>query len=540
MISFLLMGSRMIPYWRAGFPRTPRHGKSWLTPVDLAFILLHWVDCSDGASMRNRYRHLLPVLNHLGALFWIFGLLILVPLIVLAARAEGWPPEVSVLTYILPGGLSLAVAVILKRRAGFRSLDARGAMLLCALGWIGISAVGALPFCLGLKVSFLDAYFESVSGFTTTGITMLSGLDQMPRSVLFWRSFIQWLGGLGILTFFLTVVFTGGSAHRLFSAESHKIFSKRPAPGLFSTLRILWSIYLLFTVLTAGALVLEGMSVYDAVSHAFTGLSTGGYSPHDASIGHYGEQGYAHFVAIEYTIIVAMLLGGINFFVHFRVLTGGVRALWDNMEMKLFWGILAGAALLVTLQSGGGAVADRIRCSLFQVVAIMTTTGFATEDIGSPLFPALSKQVFLILMVIGGCVGSTAGGVKVLRIGVLLKMLGRQLNRACRGRAAVSLVTVDKETVEIEELRRVAALFFAWIVLLALGGAVTAAMSDLGPMEAASGMFSALGNIGPCYIPAATMSSLHPLVKITYILGMLAGRLEVLPILLLFSWKAWR
>ena len=490
--------------------------------------------------MRNRFAHLLPVLDYLGALFWIFGLLVLAPLILVGVRAQGWPKEVSASTFFVPAAIAFALAFALKRKGGSRPLDRRGAMLLCALGWIVISAVGALPFCLGLKVSYLDAYFETVSGFTTTGITMLTGLEEMPRSVIFWRAFIQWLGGLGILTFFLTVVSAGGSAHILFSAESHKIFAKRPAPGLFHTLRILWTIYALFTALIALALVLEGMSAYDAVAHSFTCLSTGGYSPYDDSIGHYRAAGYPHFVAIEYTIIVGMLLGGINFFIHYRVLTGGLRALWDNMEMKLFWIIVAGATALVALQAGFGSASESLRGSLFQVVSIMTTTGFATKDIGSPVFPALSKQIFLILMVVGGCVGSTGGGIKVLRIGVLLKMVGRQLSRVTRGRSAVSLVVVDGEVIDSEEISRIAALFFAWIVLLVLGGAVTATFSDLGPMEAASGMFSALGNIGPCYVSVQAMTELHPLVKITYIIGMLAGRLEILPILLLFSRRMWR
>jgi len=490
--------------------------------------------------VRNRFAHLLPVLDYLGALFWIFGLLVLAPLIVMGARAQDWPSEVSILTFVVPAAIAFALALALKRKAAFRPLDQRGAMLLCALGWIVISAVGALPFCIGLKVSYLDAYFETVSGFTTTGITMLTGLEEMPRSVIFWRALTQWLGGLGILAFFLTVVSAGGSAHVLFSAESHKIFSKRPAPGLLNTLRILWAIYALFTALVAVALVLEGLSVYDAVAHSFTCLATGGYSPYDDSIGHYRAAGYAHFVVIEYTIIAGMLLGGINFFIHYRVLTGGLRALWDNMEMRLFWIIVAGATALVAWDAQFGKASESLRYSLFQVVSIMTSTGYVTESIASPVFSALSKQIFLILMVVGGCVGSTSGGIKVLRIGVLFKMIGRELHRLTHGSSAVSLVVVDKEIVDPEEIHRIAALFFAWIFLLALGGAVTAAMSDLGPMEAASGMFSALGNIGPCYISVKAMTELHPLVKITYIIGMLAGRLEVLPVLMLFSRRAWR
>jgi trk system potassium uptake protein TrkH len=239
-----------------------------------------------------------------------------------------------------------------------------------------------------------------------------------------------------------------------------------------------------------------------------------------------------------------MLLGGINFFIHYCVLTGGIRSLWDNMEMRLFWSILGGAVVLVGLNHcmkfGFDNPGETVRYSLFQVTAIMTTTGFATKDIGGIYFPALAKQTFLVLMIVGGCVGSTGGGIKVLRIGIILKMVHRQIRRVVHGGSAVNLVVVDGDAVEVEELRRISALFFAWILLLVLGSGITALLSDLGPLEAASGMFSALGNIGPCYIPVGEITQLHPLIKATYIVGMLAGRLEILPILLVFTRRAWK
>lgn len=494
--------------------------------------------------MRNRFQMLVSVLGYLGALFWIFGFVLLVSLVVLFYFAGAGYREVSAWCFLLPSALALGLGAALKRRWAFAPLSGHGSMLVCALGWICISALGAIPLWLGLDMSYLDAYFEAVSGFTTTGITVLQGLDHMPRSMLFWRALMQWLGGLGILTFFLAVVFTGGAAHRLFSAESHKIFAKRPVPGIFHTLWILWSIYAVSTLLVIVLLMVEGLSFYDAMAHSLTTLSTGGYSPYDASIDYYRQANYAHFAAIEYTIIFGMLLGGINFFIHYRVITGDFRALWDNREMRLFWGFLGAAVFLVALDHcmrfGGRNLSDTIRYSVFQVVAVMTTTGFATKGIGSSYFPALAKQVFLVLMVIGGCVGSTSGGLKVMRIGVLFQMLGRQLKRVVHGRSAVIPVLVDGEVVEVEEVRRIAALFFAWVVLLVLGGGITALLSDLSPLAAASGMFSALGNIGPCYISVEQMIRLHPVIKLTYIVGMLAGRLEILPVLLLFTRRAWR
>ncbi len=495
--------------------------------------------------MRNRLRYFRPVCDYLGLLVGVFGVLMLVPLAGGVAFARAGVHEAPAAVFWIPAAACIIVGLALKRTRHLQSLDNRRAMVLCALGWIVVSAIGAVPFYFSLPgVGFLDAYFETVSGFTTTGITVLSGLERLPTSILFWRSFIQWLGGLGILTFFLAVLYTGGAAHRLFGAESHKVFARRPAPSLLRTLRLLWLIYAVFTVALIAALVLEGLSGFDAACHAMTALSTGGYSPYDASVAQYRLDGHPHYVLIEYTLIVGMLLGGVNFFVHYRLLRGGFRALWDSLEMRLWWLLLAGATAVVALsrfcQAGAENIHDTLRGSLFQVTAIATTTGFATEDIATPLFPPAAKIIFLLLMVIGGCVGSTGGGIKVLRVGVLLRMAGRQVHRLMYGPAVVQPVVVDGEVVNAEELRRVAALFFAWVALLVFGGLVTALLSSHDALASASGMFSALGNIGPCYIPTPQMAGLHWGVKLVYILGMLAGRLEILPLLLLLSPRTWK
>jgi len=494
--------------------------------------------------VRNRVAYLKPMLHHLGAIYRLFAVVLLLPLGMLAFDALRGRTEVSPAAFLVPAALAWLIGLVLMRLWPRAPLDGRRAMLVTALGWVTISALGALPFTMSMGSSFLDAYFESVSGFTTTGITMFTGLDDMPRSILLWRALTQWVGGLGILTFFLAVTFSSGGAHRLYSAESHKIASSRPAPGVFHTLRILWIIYAGFTAAISVALVLQGVSIFDAVTHSFTALSTGGYSPYDASIEHYRLAGYAHYAGIEITLIVGMLLGGMNFLVHYRALTGSVKALWDNTEIRLFWFIVGGATVLIAadhfMHFGTGASGETVRTAAFQAVSIMTTTGFATRDIGTDWFPAVAKQIFLVLMVIGGCVGSTGGGIKVMRVAVLMAMLRRQINRVVYGGSAVSPVVIDGAIVPVEELRRISALFFAWILLLFAGAGITAMFSDFGPLESASGMFSALGNIGPCFIAPGAVTALHPVIKLTYILGMLAGRLEILPILLLFTPRAWR
>jgi len=303
-------------------------------------------------------------------------------------------------------------------------------------------------------------------------------------------------------------------------------------------------------------LLLAGVSLFDSLCHSFTALSTGGFSTHDASIEYYRLEGYPRYVWIEYVLILGMLAGGTNFLVHYRVLRGRVRGLWDSAEMRLWWGLIGGFVLLILgerflrvapvseLPAGSpghwARLEESVRSVLFQVSAILTTTGFGTRDIASPYFGQAARQLFLVMMVVGGCVGSTGGGIKVLRVAILGRLMRREVQRLWAPRRAVLPVLVDGKPVEANELYRVAALFFFWIVLLVGGGLLTAMLSRHGGYESFSGMFSALGNIGPCYISVADMGQLDPLIKVSYILGMLAGRLEILPVLLLFSPRAWR
>lgn len=259
---------------------------------------------------------------------------------------------------------------------------------------------------------------------------------------------------------------------------------------------------------------------------------------------------------MEYILILGMLLGGINFLIHYRVLKGQWKALGDNTEMRLWWGLIAGFVLIIllerTVKAGAflsavtgtapflSVLEENTRLVLFQVISILTTTGFGTRDIGDPFFGHAARQMFLVMMVIGGCVGSTGGGIKVLRIGILLQLAKQQVYRLRTPPRAVTRVLIDGKPVDEREIYRVSSLFFMWIALLVIGGCCTALLSGWDMTQSFSGMFSALGNIGPCFIPVSGMGQLHALIKIVYIFGMLAGRLEILPVLLLFHRKAWR
>lgn len=506
--------------------------------------------------MRNRFRTISGVLNILGSLLILLSIFLMCPIIVVFLDGEISQNLWTLCAFIVPILLSLSLGILFRNLFSRKNPTSVQAMLICSLGWLGFSAIGALPFVVGIHASYLNGFFEAMSGFTTTGITMFTGLDQLPKSILFWRSLTQWIGGLGILTFFLAVTYKGEGAHRLFGAESHKIGAERPVPSLINTLKILWGIYTLFTLVIIVSLLIAGMSFFDSICHSFTALSTGGFSPHDASIEHYRILSHHNFIWIEYILILGMLMGGTNFLIHYRVLRGNWKSLYDNTEMKYWWGFIITFVIvilieriikvesLVSISLNNphllGHLEETFRTVLFQVTSIITTTGFSTRDIGSPFFGHVAKQLFLIMMVIGGCVGSTGGGLKVFRVTILVKLIRRELFRLRTPPKSISAIIIDHKAIDANEIYRVSGLFFTWIVLLIFGGCVTALLSHLNSYSAFSGMFSALGNIGPCYIPVKTMGQLHPIIKVVYIFGMLAGRLEILPVLLIFSRKAWQ
>ena len=468
----------------------------------------------------------------------------MLPLILVFLYHEHW----LIYAFLLPSLLSFFIGFVLQKYTRPGVISLLQSLLICGMAWIVLAFFSCMPFYLGVKTTFLDAYFETVSGLTTTGITLFTDIEILPRSILFWRCFIQWLGGLGILTFFLAITFRSNYTYfHLFSAETHKIESTRPTPSIFKTIIILWTIYLFFTVCEVITLKILGLSLFDSFCHTFTTLSTGGFSTYNASIDHFRRAGYTHYKAIEYVFIFFMFLGGINFFLHYKILTGRFKDVRNNSEMRYFLAIILFSTVLILLDHyrhisylSLDKLEEDFRHTLFTVVSILTTTGYGTIDINEQFFPAMSKQLFLIMMFVGGCVGSTGGGIKVLRITILFKAFKEQMKKIRLPRKALSEVIIDRSIVPDSELKRIAGLFFGWLFLILIGGLITAFFTDLGSWEAFSGMFSAIGNIGPCYISVQQMSELPVIVKLTYIFGMLAGRLEILPVLIIFSYRAWK
>lgn len=496
----------------------------------------------------------------------------------LFAWALGEPAGPLALGFGAPALVTAAVAGLLWWRLEAKLLDEVQAMLVCSLAWILVSMIGAVPLMVLLDASFLDASFEMVSGFTTTGITLLVGLDELPTSVLLWRALSQWVGGVGILSLFVALTHSTSLAHRLGGTEAHKIHASRPVPGPFRTLQLFVLIYLGITIFVTLGLLVGGLGWFDAITHAFTTVSTGGFSTHDASIAHYRHTGlhtglHAGLHAagdtglalrprlIEWVVIVGMAAGGTSFLVHYRLARGDLRALWDGQEMRAWIGLIAAVLVLLLLEQWhretgmfaadglatthaagpgwGSRIEAGLRTSLFTILSIATTTGYATVDIASPFFASTAKTLFLILMVFGGCVGSTSGGFKITRVVLLAKLMGRELRRLVMPRAAATPVVVDHQLVDERELGRVVGLAVAWLCVLGFGTLLTTMLSPHDGWQAFSGITSALNNIGPSYITIPQIQALDPTVKITWMLAMLAGRLEILPLVVLFSARAW-
>lgn len=480
------------------------------------------------------------VLHHLGIVSLGFAVLQALPLLVSAIFAETvrFPTRI----YIIPAASAAALGLLLVSAFRPHRLSAGTAMAVAAIGWIGLSMLGGLPYWIALDVSYLDALVEAVSGLTTTGITILRGLDGLPNSLLFWRAMTQWVGGLGIFTLFLTVALRGES-QGLLATEAHTAFSQRLSPGLFSSLRKLWLLYVGLTAACGLLLWLEGMTAFDAVAHALTTVSTGGFSTHDANIAYFRASGYEHAGAIEGTLVVFMLLGATSFLLLWNALRGRVRRVVANGELRIWLLLMIAAGIVVGIgadSSTTGSVFRRVGETVFQVVSIGTSTGFTTRALADPWFSDAARLILIGLTIIGGCIGSTAGGLKVLRFALLVRVSGRQLRRSTRTPHERPLLIHDGARVGEDDMERTVAISFVWVVYLLAGSVITALLTGQDGLTSASVTASALSNVGPSLIPAEAVAAFNPAAKLWYILTMIAGRLEILPLLLLLSRRTWK
>jgi trk system potassium uptake protein TrkH len=444
------------------------------------------------------------------------------PLFAALLLGEPGPPFVASALVAVIFGLSIALVA----QPTDRSLRLRDGFLVVSFSWLIASAFGALPYLLTNALGPVDALFESVAGFTTTGSSVLEGIEQAPRSLLLWRAMTQWLGGMGIIVFAIAIVpMLGIGGMQLFQAEMPGPTVDKLRPRIVTTARRLLLVYVGFTGAAALAYLLAGMSLYEAICHALTTLSTGGFSTRQQSIGGFGSP------AIEWIAIFFMLLGGINFALHYRVLTGQVWRLLEDRELAYFVAVVsvAGFAIVWLLEGIGLQGEPALRTALFQVVSVVTTTGFGTSDFER--WPVLAAVSLLQLMILGGMAGLLLGA------SVLRNTLARMLHpRMVLG------VKYAGRPVPLDVLTGIWSFITAYFGLAALATAVVATAGyDL--VTCTSAALTAIGNVGPglgAVGPSDSFAHFPPYVKLTLALCMIAGRLELFTLLVLFQPGFWR
>ncbi len=441
-------------------------------------------------------------------------------------------------TFILSSCATAALGALLYYRGEEPGrISVREGFLVVTGTWLLAGATGALPYWLsGWVPTYLDAVFETVSGLTTTGASVIPDVESLPRSLLLWRSMTQWLGGMGIIVLFVVFLTNvGADAVNLFRAESPGPTVDRVLPRIRTMALILWRLYVIFTAAEIALLLIAGMDLFDAVNHAFTTMATGGFSTKNASIKDFDS------LYIELIIAFFMFSAGGNFALYYLAWQKGLRRLFRDTEFKTYLGIMAAAVLSITaiLHVHTDAGLTGLRDSLFTVASLMTTTGYATADFDQ--WPSAAKIILLMLMLLGGCAGSTAGGIKVVRLLILLKDAAWSLLHAVHPKL-VSSLKIDKKPVDSAVLHMVLQFFFLFFLIYFVSVLLVAA-TGLTPFDAFGAVAASLGNIGPGFGivgPTTTYQSLAPFAKAVLAADMLLGRLELFTVLVLFHPEFWQ
>lgn len=437
--------------------------------------------------------------------------------------------------------LILAVFAVLKYlcRAHKKGFYARDGLVCVGIGWIVLSLMGSLPFYIsGAIPSFLDALFEIVSGFTTTGASILTEVESLPKGILYWRSFSHWVGGMGVLVFLLAIVPAGekqsGFTMHILRAESPGPSVGKLVPRMRRTAGILYLLYMTLTILNIIFLLIGKMPVFDAVCTAFGTAGTGGFGIKNDSIA-----GYSPY--LQNVCTVFMLLFGVNFSCYYLLVMKRIRNVLHDEELHLYFGVVIVSTLLIVWNLGSyySSLGETVRHSAFQVASIITTTGFATTDFDK--WPVFSKTIILCLMVVGACAGSTGGGIKCSRVLLLFKSLYRNIRKILDPQK-VQIVRINGNKVD-ESVVENTNIYLAAYVIIIIASLLVVSLDGFSTTTNFSAVLSCFNNIGPgldAVGPTANFSQFGILSKIVLIMDMLAGRLEIYPILILFSRSAWR
>jgi len=474
------------------------------------------------------------VLNTLGSILLFLGISMIFPLLYAL-----YYHEKAISAFIISMIITVTVGILLKKLfSPLQPIRIKEGFAIACLGWIVAAAFGALPFMFaGTFTNFIDAYFESMSGFTTTGATVIAAIEGNPYSILFWRDFIQWLGGMGIIVLVVAILPPlGVGGMQLFKSEVPGPEPDRLKPKIKDTAKLLWRVYIVISALEVGCLYLSGMSLFDALTNMFGTMATGGFNPRNLSIAAYGNP------FIEIIITFFMLIAGANFSLHYKVLHGDIKSLFKDKEFIFYCGIILFSIFAISTELRlyvYKSVFTALRYATFQVVSIITTTGFVTADFDT--WPAFSKTILLVLMFIGGCAGSTGGAIKNIRIMLLLKQAAREFKKLIHPQA-ITPIRLGNKTISEEVMRNITSFFFLYIFIFVICSFIMSALG-LDMVSASASVAATLGNVGPglgIVGPTKTYTLIPPLGKIVLTICMLLGRLEIYTVLVLIVPEFWK
>lgn len=470
----------------------------------------------------------------LGYILLIIALTMVPPLIISLITRQS-----DMLAFLISISLTFVVGFALSRiPIKKRVIKVKEGLVIVTLGWLFASVFGALPFYLAGSVpTFVDAFFETVSGFTTTGATIIKDIEVLPMGILFWRSFSHWIGGMGILVVAVAVLpMMGAGGFHIFKAESPGPISDKIVPRIKDTAKILYSTYIVITLVEFILLMFGGMTPFESIVHTFGTLGTGGFSTKNGSVGSFGS---SYIIII---ISIFMVMSGTNFSLYYDLFKGKWREVIKNSELRLYLSIIAISVLFITIDTNISVYHnwfDAFKHSFFQTSSIITTTGYTTTDYEQ--WSTFSQGILFMLMFVGGSAGSTGGSIKVMRILVLMKLIKRELTKILHPRAILA-VRVGGQPVADDTVHSISSFFMLYMLIFAFGS-ILISLEGIGLLGSASAVAATLGNIGPGFGfvgPTHTYADFSALSKLLLSFFMLLGRLELFTVIALLTPKFWK
>ena len=466
----------------------------------------------------------------LGKMLGVEGALLLIPALVSLIYGE----KTGISFLIISAVLGVFFLIFGRKKPQNSRIYGKEGFAIVGLAW---SLFGALPFVISGSIpNYVDAFFETVSGFTTTGSTILQEIESLPKGINFWRCFTHWIGGMGVLVFVMMVTSLGDeNAMPLMRAEVPGPEADKLVPKARSTAKLLYQMYFVLTAVEVILLMFGGMNLYDAIVHSFSTAGTGGFSNRNTSVAFY-DSAY-----IDGVITVFMILFGINFNLYFLLLLKNWKSVLKNEELRAYLGIIAAAIAVITINIVNiyENVFHAFRYASFQVASVITTTGFYTADF--ELWPELSKAVLLTIMFIGACAGSTGGGIKVCRFVILCKSIRQEIRKILHPNV-VTMVKINGKKVSNDTMRGINTFFAAYIFILVISVLIVS-VDNFDFATSFSGVLTTINNVGPGISKVGPVENFHmfsPLSKLVFSFDMLVGRLEIFPYLLLLSPDLWR